>query len=246
VGLSISRLSLAFVLGLVFIGSVHGAAITIYNTGVCAGANNAIVSGCSAGLVDPGGFDNNWQYTVRGDGGLTGLNSSLVENPLSACCPPVSYIPADGLSQWLTPYPGGNFISPSIWDAQTTFDLTGFNPATLVLQLSVAADNLLSVNVNGHSVFTPACNTVPIGVPYCFQQFYSTTLNNAMVSGWLPGLNTIQIVITNNDNPSPSGFRVELSGNANGGVSAVPEPQTWSLLGAGLAGLALLRRRILV
>jgi len=153
----------------------------------------------------------------------------------------------DTVSEWLSPVPGGNFAAPTSWTAQDTFSLAGFIPSTLTLNLSVAADNLIAVVVDGTTVFTPACNNGPPSLqPYCFQQFYNTTVNNAQVTGgFLPGTNTIQLLLSNTDNPSPTGFRVEISGNA---TAITPEPATWklmmlTLLVAGLAAVPLARRK---
>jgi hypothetical protein len=48
-------------------------------------------------------------------------------------------------------------------------------------------------------------------------------------------------VVTNTQDPSPTGFRVEVSGDAT--LASLPDPGTWVLIGLGLAGFGLLRLR---
>ena len=104
-----------------------------------------------------------------------------------------------------------------------------------------------AVNIDGTTVdgFTPACwggpAPPPLGTPNCDAQFSSTTVSNSQIAGgFLPGNNTIQLVITNQDNPSPTGFRVEITDNV---TAIIPEPATWMLLVGGLAVISLMRRK---
>lgn len=217
--------------------------ITIYNTGVCAGANAGAVN-CSGGMLPYGAVDDNYQFTSRDDGGTTGTSSSRTVAPIGASSVNPAYVGPDSLSEWLSPVGGaaatatfgGLFLgNTSNYTAQTTFDLSAFNAASLVLSLQIASDNFASVVVNGNTVFTPGCVGGGSGVPfgnYCMQEWSTTTLNNASIpGGWLPGLNTLRFVVTNTQDPSPTGFRIEVGGDA--ALASSPEPGTWVLLGLG-------------
>ena len=208
--------------------------ILVYDTGVCGGANT-----CSSGLLPDGGYDNNWMYTGFGSSNA----ASQVTPPLSctSCNPVLSYVGTDPTSEWLQPEGSGFSFPAGEWYAQTSFDLTGMIASDLELSLNVAADNQLTVVVNGVPVYSPTSTCTDYGngvTPYCFSQFYAVTLTNAMVGGWLPGLNTIGLMVTNLNDGTATAFRVEASDNF------APEPSTWSLSGIGFAAMFLFRRRL--
>jgi hypothetical protein len=216
-------------------------AITIFNTGVCGGNNPTSGASCSGGLLltSPAQFDNNYRLIARSDGGVTGNNSSQTTPPVGGS---PGYVAQNTTSDWITPVPGGNLPSGT-YTIQTSFSLAGFVANTMVLSMSVAADNLVAVRINGGStnVFTPACTALPVPGPACFQQFFSTTINNAAVvtangAGWNAGTNTIEFVLTNTDGGSPSGLRVEVSGDATV-QSAIGAPTITKTFGAASIGV---------
>src|SRR5207249_2044082 len=89
----------------------------------------------------------------------------------------------------------------------TTFDLTGFTPTTAVLTGQFAADNSVTIKLNG--------NTVGPTAP-AFDTWTSFTINTGFVSG----INTLDFIVNNVS--GPTGLRVDISGTAS--PSGAPPP----------------------
>jgi len=141
-------------------------------------------------------------------------------------------------SKWISPqagYSGLGSDAPGTYNFSTGFDLTGFLPSTASITFRFAADNALT-DVLINSVSTGIAAPTPPASGYtAFLGPYT------IASGFVPGLNTLTFVVSNYSGTrgNPTGFRVEfLSATAE-----VPEPATYALVGAGLIGLAFLRRR---
>jgi hypothetical protein len=119
------------------------------------------------------------------------------------------------------------------WTYQTTFSLTGMLPATASITGRWLTDNTgINIYLNGTimALTTPAND---------FTLWTSFSL--PVGSNFVAGLNTLDFVSSNTS--GPSGLRVEfLTGTATD-VSAVPEPATLGLLGVGLLGLGIARRK---
>lgn len=192
---------------------VFSAPILISNTGV-------------GGVV--GGIDPNWN--IFGTGAAYVTSGSPADFPFGG----VGWLSNDGTSQWISPQasyiPGVNDPEGG-WPFSTTFDLTGFNPATAVIVGRYVADNQL-ISING--VLQPSAPRDS------FQTWTSFTIN----SGFVSGINTLVFDVDNNDSAGggPVGLRVEFT-SAEATPESVPEPATLVLLGAGLMGLGLLRRK---
>lgn len=114
------------------------------------------------------------------------------------------------VSAWISPSP--DTLAPSAGNAYsyvTTFDLTGFNPATARIVGRWATDNNgLDILINGTS--TGQFNTTQ----------FSAWTPFAVTSGFVAGLNELRFVVQNGtpgDPPGsdPSGLRVEMSGTAS-------------------------------
>ena len=206
---------------------VSAATVGLWSTGVCSGLNNG-VGGCTPGaLLGFGVQDLNYTFS-----GFSTTNRTESATGIG------TYIPdATGASRWLTPGTTAAGLFPTgPYTVTTTFSLTGFNASTLNLFLDIAADNIVVAALNGTTILS--CNT---GGAACFSAF---TSNHSIAAGGIAvaGLNTLSFTVTNQDNNSPTALRVQVQGNAD--VAAVPEPATWGLLGAGLVGFGLLRRRL--
>jgi len=109
------------------------------------------------------------------------------------------------------------------------FDLTGLNPSTAAISGLFGTDNDGSISLNGNAAVATTG----------FAGFGATT-NFSFTSGFIAGINKIHVVVDNGGDPTA--IFVQLSGTA-AAAGGVPEPTTVVLIGAGLAGLALVRRR---
>jgi PEP-CTERM motif len=207
-------LALALFASAGFAGNAQAASISsLFNTGTDA-SNVALVGG-------NGVTDSHYQILSSTSLGLAG-NQAVTFN----CC----YFGDDANSRWISLSPNGS-PSSNTTVYRTTFDLTGLNPLTALINGRWAIDNLGTIFLNG-------ANT---GVMHNAHQFYS---NFSLSSGFVAGLNTLDFSIT--DQGGPTAFRVDdLVGTADlAGTGGVPEPASWALMiaGFGLVGSAARRR----
>lgn len=135
-------------------------------------------------------------------------------------------------SKWITPSQnqGQSFDATSngtyIWTL--TFNLSGYNPATASFSGQFAADNSATVSLNGNT----------IGTSNGFSSFSSF----AASSGFVAGTNVLSFVVTNlaQNGGNPTGLRAEFLASS---VTAVPEPETYAMLLAGLGLMGVVARR---
>lgn len=198
---------------------------SVFNTGV--GTDGAVLP--SGTLGDP-------HYTLVSSpaGG-----SSQIQVLTSAFGFPIvsgAWLGDSSSSAWIAPS-NSPFLNAGYggdYDYQTTFDLTGFDPATASLSGGWATDNTgTAILLNGVSVGAAA------------SQSYSAYTPFTITGGFHTGLNTLDFLM-NDDGQGGTGLRVDgLVGTA--GPAAVPEASTTVSLGLllalGLGGIVAARRK---
>jgi hypothetical protein len=136
-------------------------------------------------------------------------------------------------SKWLTPTADqGASYDPSgsgTYSWTLNFDLTGYDASTASFSGRWVADNYGQLYLNGQLISTTS------------NSLTNWTAIAEVSSGFNAGVNTLQFVVTNYAAAAgnPTGLRAEFSSN----VSAVPEPETYALMLAGLAAVGFIARR---
>jgi hypothetical protein len=192
---------------------------SLFNTGV--GANGAVLSN---GDIDP-------HYTLISSPGYD-FNGSVRVATSSNGYPIGPWLGDDSSSAWIGPISDSYLDGPSGWYFyQTTFSLTGLDPATASITGQWSTDNEgIEILINGINTGTPADYAQFGG----WESFHIS-------SGFQAGVNTIDFIV-NNDG-GPTGLRVEMSGVAD--ASSVPDSGlTAVMLFGSLLGLAMLRRKL--
>jgi hypothetical protein len=211
----------------------RAASITLYNTGV----NNSNV-------LLPEGTSPDPHYSV------TPNSPSYVRvSPLpGAPTPWIPHNPGD-LSRWISPTNVDESPLVGSWFVYTTtFDLTGLDPATALIQGRWAADNAAYISINGVATGTltnftqnASGNAIPFRYSSDGKFSFEKWAPFSIGSNFQSGINTLEFHVFNgwplDVNPvGPTGLRVEMTGTAD--VSDVPEPATASLIVISLAGIA--------
>lgn len=224
VSLFAAKVMLSVVVSLCCLWAVQAEAVPIpglYDTGV--DSSNA--------LLPDGAIDPHYTLTLSSDPLHSGPAAFVVN---SSSGDPIFTGPwlADGPnSKWIAPQANQSFATggdpAGLYTYQTTFDLTGLNPATAVIMGEWTADNEgVNILINGISTGI----TTPTDA---FTGFTPFTIS----SGFQNGINTLDFEVENDGNAT--GLRVELSGTA----SPVSEPVSLLLFGAGLMGMAVIGRK---
>jgi len=150
-----------------------------------------------------GSVDLHWTFTLNQFN--PGQTSAFVGNPR-----PASWAPNTAHSQWIGPATDltGEFGALNVFVYQTLFSLFGLDPATAQLTLTVEADDVFEVFLNGFSVgsCSPLCYTAP------------TTL--IITSHFVAGQNNLTIRVVNNP-AGPTGLQVAATGTATQDIGRV-------------------------
>ena len=164
--------------------------IAIFGTGVIS----------SNVLAGDGAVDSHYTLLNSADSGFPGPNAFVV---ISNAFPIGPWVADGPSSKWIGPRTdAGSGNAQGNYTFRTTFNLSGFNPATAVLIGQFAADNSAIVLLNG--VNTGVTSTG-------FAAFTPFTIS----SGFAAGVNTLDFVVTNAPpTPNPTGLRVDISGTA--------------------------------
>ena len=188
----------------------------------------------STGAALPNGTLNDPHYTLVSNPAGTSNQLRVLTSAIGGNYPFPPYIGDSSASAWISPNntpfigtkPAGNY------DYQTTFDLTGFNPATANITGNWAMDNYgTDILINGVSTGNTASG------PNAYTPF-------SITSGFHAGVNTLDFLVLD-DGQGATGLRVD---NIQGTDTApVPEASTTVSLGLllalGLGGVLVARRK---
>lgn len=206
---------------------------------ICGVASADTINGLvntGAGLSG-GATDGHYTYTATGESaGLSG--AGVVSN--GSADPFPSWLPNDATSSWLIPTANQSTnystTTDSVFTWTLTFDLTGYDASSASFAGRWTSDNSGVLLFNGKAISSVVTNG------------YNSWTSFAATNGFLAGLNTLQFVVTDAASPTYNftGLRAEFLSSAVKVATvapAVPEPESYALMIAGLAAIGLLARR---
>ena len=198
----------SFTFNLTVLPQPPSSAVAIFGTGHLAGKSD---------LAPVGSVDGNFTL-ISCPSAACASNGSGAYNPyvtLTGQYPFPTWLANTGTAQWIGPARGGNEMSvdsPGQYVYRQTFDLTGFNLSTVVLNGSFAIDDQLGyIQLNGATVGPSSTS-------------FSTLTPFTISSGFVQGENTIDFYVSNGPTGgiyNPTGLIAELSG---AGVLAATGP----------------------
>ncbi|MFA6172211.1 MAG: hypothetical protein WC334_05315 [Kiritimatiellales bacterium] len=217
------------------ISSVYANPITtLFNTGVASNDTN----GAPATLTADGAADAHYTLTVAPAGAVTTGPYVTTQGTFPLNGP---WLADSSASKWISPqasYPSTSVVDPEgNYTYTTSFDLTGFDLATVIIDGKIAVDNSISsIRLNGNSIsFSPASTS--------FTNFGTFAVSAGSQSLLTTGMNTFEFNVINAAGTAgnPGGLRVELSGVAN----TIPEPAAMSMMVMVCAAALWIRRRFI-
>ncbi len=192
------------------VNAAHAAPVPgLFDTGVD-GAGAAL----AGGSVDP-----HYVLVTSADPAFPGpsaIVASLIANGY--------WVPNTSSSKWIAPttdesYPALGTKHPAgTYLYRLSFDLTGFDPATVAIQGNFGADNSAVIRLNGNATTAGTAT-------------YSPLTAFSITSGFVAGVNQLDFVVTNasGSGSNPTGLRVQgLTGTGNSTTAA--RPGSWGLI----------------
>lgn len=210
--------SLAFIVAILLPVSAVAQSVVVHNTGV----DNSDV------LVSAGAQTSFWTL-LSAPGGATEAAGSNAFRYFNG-----AYAPDSASSAWVSPNASGNASVGGLYVYQLLVDLTGIDPATVVITGQFSTDNDGFIRLNGGA----SVATSPFAG---FGSLTSFTLN----SGFVDGTNSIEVGVNNGGNPTA--FRVEFSSATGTPVPVPTMPDTLLLILALIlvgGGVFMLKQRV--